>query len=102
MVKNLEDSTTYYPTHIGIVPMSWCPVCGKMIPLVEERDPDFISNTMKKRIAHRCATVYKRGYREFKNIVDKKLDQVKDKEHFINRFAVEAGLSQDQVLICCN
>ena len=101
MINNHDDSTTFYPTHIGIVPQSWCPTCGRMWPLVELRDPDFASNSRKELWAYRCAIAYRRGLKEFKNVVKNKLRDIDDKTWFISRFAVETGLSVEQVLQCC-
>jgi len=102
MIKTPDVSADYYPTHVGIILQSWCPICGQMIPLVEERNIDYISNNRKKRIAHRCAIAYNRGCKDFRNIVNSKLRDVNDIQIFIDHFARETGLSSEEVFKCCS
>lgn len=100
LIKDVEDHTTYYPTHIGVVPMSWCPNCGKMLPLVERQDIDYISNNTKKLIGHRCALIYNRGLKEIRIVIRKHLHGVHDRYKFIERLSEETGLTKEQIMEC--
>lgn len=56
-LKDPFCSGDYYPTIIGIVLQSYCPVCGDMKPLVDELyDEETISNKRKKGVFTRCAS----------------------------------------------
>ena len=99
--KDPECSGDYHETVNGNVLMRYCPVCGVMKPLLEERDPEYISNNMKKRIAVRIATTYKLGYKNVKVIINTNLRDVSDRQKFVNRLSRKVGLSPDQVLSCC-
>ena len=98
--KNPECGTDYYPTHVGVVLQKYCSSCGIMLPLVKEREPDYISHNTKKRIAVRVATANKRGYQELKDIVDN-MRNIDDRKSFIRSFSQRIGIPSEKIINCC-
>jgi len=100
-IKNPDDSTTYFPTHIGIVPQRWCPVCGDMLPLVKERDPEYISNNSKKRIIHKVGVSNNLIIKRLFLIYYKFLKDITDKQEFILKLSKESGIGIDKIIPFC-
>lgn len=98
MVKDTTSNGDFYPTHIGVVHQSFCPNDGKMLPLVRERDPQYISNNSKKKILNRIAVVHHLRFKTLMKIYYRCLKQIDDKSMFINRLIDETSLSTNQVL----
>ena len=70
LVRNPFCSGDYYNTVNGYVLQEYCNGdCsrnGFLKPLISGRDPDFISNNMKKTVASRIAYVHRLGMNETK------------------------------------
>ena len=68
LVKDAECSGDYYPVHGFIILMSFCPDCGHMKPLLQERGQEMLSNTKKRKLAVKIAGCYNLGITETKKI----------------------------------
>jgi len=100
-IKNPHCSGDYYPTHIGIVLQRFCPQCGKMLPIVTERDINYISNNNKKRVLNHIARTYNKRFKELSKIYYRHCKEIDDRFDFIKVISRETGLSQDKILPLC-
>jgi len=102
-VKNPDCLSDYYPTKkYGYVLQSYCPECGRMLPLIEEKPENYISNNNKKRLLNRIALEYNYRFKELmKNIFYKHKD-INVKDDFIRIVAKETNLPVDKIIIFCS
>jgi len=95
-VKDPHCSGDYYPTHIGIVLMRFCPECGIMRPLVSQKDPDYISNSEKYRAGNIIASKFKFRYKEIRQVVHR-LKDIKDRKKFAEALSKIIGVPFNEI-----
>jgi len=99
-VHFLRDSSCsgdYYPTTLGIVLQSYCPLCGEMEPLVEEMDDTKLSNKKRRFIFGKCAFEKKKKPQDLLDIYHKDLKNIKNKNEYIRKCALVFQLPLEKV-----
>jgi len=97
MVKDVDCNGDYYYTIMGLVRQRFCFVCGSMLPLVSEREPEFISNNTKKRILGHIASIKKKRFREYTSIYHNRLKNINDKKMFARACSIETQVPLETV-----
>ena len=66
--------------------LSFCPVCGWMLPLLDGVDVEILSNTQKKKLGVQFAKTHHLDYKKVNDVV-RKISE-KDKEVFLATLSV--------------
>jgi len=86
----------YYNTIFGFVLQAFCPVCGDMIPPIEIKDIDYISNNMLIRFSRTLALQHNLRFTETAKVA-KKLHGFTDVKTAIMVFSSEFKIPIDLV-----
>lgn len=97
---DMHCNSDYYNTVIGFVKQRYCPCCGRMLPMISERDPEYISNNRKRQIGVRICQAYGLGYKTVRNIIVRRMHDVHDVFVFVRQLSHHLNIAPEKILRC--